>query len=135
MIIHGTSGGAAYRGLVLHDIWYRAIEYWKRQSSLNTVQMVPNADGSYTFVVAHTDPGVANWLDTGGLGEVFALHRWQGLPPEGSGHRTPTIRSEVIKLKDLESRLPPGVKRIGTAERKGSLQRRLAAYQRRFVDC
>jgi hypothetical protein len=134
MIINSTSGGAAYRGLVLHDIWYRAIEYWKRQSSLNTAQMVPDADGSYTFVVAHTDPGVANWLDTGGLGEVFALHRWQGLPPEGSGQRTPTIRSEVIELKDLESRLPPGVKRIGTAERKASLERRLAAYQRRFVD-
>ncbi len=134
MIITSTSGGAAYRGIVLHDIWYRAIEYWKRQSSLNTAQMVPDADGSYTFVVAHTDPGVANWLDTGGLGEIFALHRWQGLPPEGSGHATPTIRSEVIKLKDLESRLPPGVQRIGAAERGRSLERRQAAYQRRFVD-
>jgi hypothetical protein len=134
MIITSTSGGAAYRGIVLHDIWYRAIEYWKRQSSLNTAQMVPDADGRYTFVVAHTDPGVANWLDTGGLGEIFALHRWQGLPPEGSGHATPTIRSEVIKLKDLESRLPPGVQRIGAAERRQSLERRQAAYQRRFVD-
>jgi len=134
MIITSTSGGAAYRGIVLHDIWYRAIEYWKRQSSLNTAQMVPDADGRYTFVVAHTDPGVANWLDTGGLGEIFALHRWQGLPPEGSGHATPTIRSEVIKLKDLESRLPPGVQRFGAAERGQSLERRQAAYQRRFVD-
>lgn len=135
MIITSTSGGAAYRGLVLHDVWYRAIEYWKRQSSLNIAQIVPDADGRYTFVVAHTDPGIANWLDTGGLGEVFALHRWQGLPPEGSDHATPTIHSEVIKLKDLESRLPPGVQRIGKAERKESLKRRLAAYQRRFIDC
>ena len=134
MIITSTSGVAAYRGIVLHDIWYRAIEYWKRQSSLNTTQMVPDADGRYTFVVAHTDPGVANWLDTGGLGEVLALHRWQGIPGEGSGHDTPTIRSEVIKLKDLESRLPPGVQRIGVAERKQSLERRLASYQRRFID-
>ena len=134
MIITSTSGDAAYRGIVLHDIWYRAIEYWKRQSSLNTGQMVPDADGRYTFVVAHTDPGIANWLDTGGLGETFALHRWQGLPREGSGHAPPTIRSEVIKLKDLESRLPPGVRRIGAAERRQSLERRLAAYQRRFAD-
>jgi len=134
MIITSTSGGAAYRGIVLHDIWYRAIEYWRRQSSLNTGQMVPDADGRYTFVVAHTDPGIANWLDTGGLGEIFALHRWQGLPPEGSGHAAPTIRSEVIKLKDLESRLPPGVQRIGAAERRQILEQRLAAYQRRFAD-
>ncbi len=134
MIITSTSGDAAYRGIVLHDIWYRAIEYWKRQSSLNTSQMVPDADGRYTFVVAHADPGVANWLDTGGLGETFALHRWQGLPPEGSGHAAPTIRSEVIKLKDLESRLPPGVQRIGAVERRQILERRQAAYQRRFAD-
>jgi hypothetical protein len=134
MIITSTAGGAAYWGIVLHDIWYRAIEYWKRQSSLNTAQMVPDADGRYTFVVAHTDPGVANWLDTGGLAEIFALHRWQGLPSEGSGHATPTIRSEVVKLKDLESRLQPGVQRMRAAERKQSLERRLAAYQRRFAD-
>lgn len=134
MIITSTPGGAVYRGIVLHDIWYRAIEYWRRQSSLNTGQMIPDADGRYTFVVAHADPGVANWLDTGGLGEIFALHRWQGLPPEGSGHAAPTIRSEVIKLKDLESRLPPGVQRIGAAERRQVLEQRLAAYQRRFVD-
>jgi hypothetical protein len=134
MIITSTSGGAAYRGLVLHDIWYRAIEYWKRQSSLNTAQMVPDADGRYTFVVAHTDPGVANWLDTGGLGEVFALHRWQGLPPEGSGHALPTIQSQVIKLKHLENGLPSGVQRMSAADRKRSLIARLAAYQRRFAD-
>ena len=58
----------------------------------------------------------------------------QGLPPEGSGHHIPTIRSEVIKLRDLESRLPPGVQRIGAAERGQSLEQRQAAYQRRFVD-
>ncbi|ONH22238.1 hypothetical protein BL253_36315 [Pseudofrankia asymbiotica] len=26
-------------------------------------------DGTFTFVLAHEDPGVANWLDTTGLGE------------------------------------------------------------------
>jgi hypothetical protein len=134
MIITSGSGGAAYRGIVLHDVWYRAIEYWKRQSSLNTAQMVPDADGQYTFVVAHADPGVANWLDTGGLGEIYALHRWQGLPPHDAAEDAPKIRSEVIKLKDLDRKLPSAVQRIDAAERKRRLERRLASFQRRFVD-
>jgi hypothetical protein len=135
MIITSTAEGANYRGIVLHDIWFRAIEYWKRQSSLNTLQMTPDEDGRYTFVVAHTDPGVANWLDTGGLGEVFAIHRWQGLPAEGGGYAMPTIRSEVVKLKDLESRMPSGTKKMSAPDRKRSLENRLAGYERRFVDC
>jgi hypothetical protein len=134
MIITSTPGGAAYRNIVLHDVWYRAIEYWRLQSSLNNAQMVADADGKHTFVVAHTDPGVANWLDTGGLGEIYALHRWQGVPPEGSGHDAPTICSKVVKLKDLDSQLPRGVQRIDAAARKRSLERRLTSYYRRFVD-
>jgi len=57
MIITSNAAGAAYRGLVLHDIWYRTIDYWKRQSSVNNGQMVANEDGRYTMVVSHRDPG------------------------------------------------------------------------------
>jgi hypothetical protein len=134
MIITSNVAGAAYRGLVLHDIWYRTIDYWKCQSSLNNAQMTPNEDGRYTMVVSHQDPGVANWLDTGGLPEVYALHRWQGLPVQG-GSEAPKIQSEVVKLDGLGARLPAGVKRVTPAEREQQLQRRRAAFQRRFIDC
>jgi hypothetical protein len=133
MIVTGNIAGAAYRDFVLHDVWYLTIEYWKRQSSLNNGQMVLNDDGRCTMVVSHRDPGVANWLDTGGLQEVYALHRWQGLPLEG-GPEAPKIESEVIKLKDLESKLPAGVKRMTPGERERQLERRRAAFQRRFID-
>ncbi len=133
MIVTSNAAGAAYRSFVLHDVWYRTIEYWQRQSSLNNAQMVPNQDGRYTLVVAHRDPGVANWLDTGGLKETYALHRWQGLPIEG-GTEAPNIESEVIKLKDLGSILPSGVRRMTPDEREQQLQVRRAAYQRRLVD-
>ena len=134
MIVTSNAAGAAYRDFVLHDVWYRTIEYWERQSSLNNGQMVPDEDGRYTLVVAHRDPGVANWLDTGGLHEVYALHRWQGLPLEGGSPQAPKIQSEVIKLRDLDSKLPAGVRRITPREREQQLERRRSAFQRRFID-
>ena len=32
-----------------------------------------NDDGSFTFVVAHDDPGISNWLDTEGhmMGNIY----------------------------------------------------------------
>ena len=100
MIITSTAAGAAYRNFVLHDVWYRSIEYWTRQSSLNNAQMAPNEDGRYTLVVAHRDPGVANWLDTGGLHELYALHRWQGLPVT-SGPKRRTSSHESSSCRSL----------------------------------
>jgi hypothetical protein len=41
--------------------------YWSRTGSMNMSQMAAESDGSFTYVVAHQDPGVYNWLDTGGL--------------------------------------------------------------------
>jgi hypothetical protein len=31
--------------------------------SLNKAQSEPNADGTWTYVLANTDPGVHNWVD------------------------------------------------------------------------
>jgi hypothetical protein len=133
MIVTSTAAGAAYRNFVLHDVWYRSIEYWNRQSSLNNAQMAPNEDGRYTLVVAHRDPGVANWLDTGGLHELYALHRWQGLPLTDTAE-VPRIESRVVKLEELDSVLPAGVKRMTAREREQQLDRRRSAFQRRFRD-
>ena len=38
------------------------------QSSLNGHQAVADSDGVVRAVIAHEDPGVANWLDTAGHG-------------------------------------------------------------------
>jgi hypothetical protein len=133
MIVTSNIAGAAYRDFVLHDVWYRTIEYWKRQSSLCNAQMTLNEDGRCTMVVSHSDPGVANWLDTGGLREIYALHRWQGLPVNG-GPEAPKVESEIIKLRDLQSKLPAGVGHMTPAEREAQLKRRRTAFLRRFID-
>lgn len=68
---------AGYLGFQLADTWGVALEYVERTGSLNATQVKRNSDGSITYVIAAEDPGVHNWLDTGGLRQgIFAI-RWQ----------------------------------------------------------
>lgn len=132
MVITASEAGAAYHDFILHDVFYLTIEYWKRQTSLAAGQMAKDADGRCTFVVAHEDPGVHNWVDTGGLYELYALRRWQGLPREGGPE--PQITSRVVPLKDIESALPAGVKRVTREERAAQLSQRHRDFWRRFAE-
>jgi len=133
MVVTATDAGAAFRDFVLHDVWYLTIEYWQRQTSLTAGQMVADDDGRYTFVIAHEDPGVHNWLDTGGLHEIYALHRWQGLPRDESTP-LPQITSRVIPLSDLARALPKGVRTLSRTERAEQLARRQRDFLVRFAE-
>jgi hypothetical protein len=44
------------------------------------VTITANADGTVTYVIASTDPGAANWLDTTGYRDGFGILRWQAIP-------------------------------------------------------
>jgi len=70
----------------------------RRLVSLNRVQTVSEDDGSFRMVLAHRDPGVANWLDTRGLphGTMF----WRFLLPEEQPH---DLDTEVVQLDSLRS--------------------------------
>ena len=49
--------------------WWETIDYGRHQSSLNGHQAVIDDDGVLRVVIAHHDPGIANWLDTAGHSE------------------------------------------------------------------
>lgn len=132
MVITASDAGAAYHDFILHDVFYLTIEYWKRQTSLAAGQMAKDADGRCTIVVAHEDPGVHNWVDTGGLYELYALRRWQGLPRAGGPE--PQITSRVVPFKDLDGALPAGVKRVTREERAAQLSQRHRDFWRRFAE-
>ena len=76
-IITASAAGALFRNMVLTDHTWRTFNYWDRQTSLNPGQMAPDEDGRFTFVAAHEDLGVHNWLDAGGVRELKVGHRWQ----------------------------------------------------------
>ena len=44
----------------------QTLDYTRGQISLNRNQIESEADGTYRIVIAHEDPGVANWLDVQG---------------------------------------------------------------------
>ena len=91
---------------------------------------VPDGDGLYRLVIARSDPGVANWLDTGGARHVFAFVRWQGLPP---GAPPPHLKLTMTTLDKLDDLLPADTRRVSPEERKAAIAARQAAYARRIT--
>ena len=78
--------------------WTITDNYWDQQTSLNNAssQAKPNADGTYTVVISKNDPGVANWVSTGGLNQGTVSIRFQDL-----GDEAPMVSSRVVKIEDL----------------------------------
>ena len=133
LIITTNAAGARFRNAVLHDVFSLTLSYWSHTSSLNMTQMAADDDGRFTFVVAHDDPGVHNWLDTCGLNRMIFGHRWQSFPRDGS-HETPAISARAVKFSELKAALPPEVRRIDETGRREQLARREAGFKRRFID-
>jgi hypothetical protein len=67
ILVTTARGDARYTGSQVVDPWMIAPDARRHQTSLNLSQARPNADGGFSYVIASTDPGIANWLDTDGL--------------------------------------------------------------------
>lgn len=133
IIVNYDPAGAAYSGPVMQDWWFRTIDYWNSQTSLTLGHSVPDADGTVTTVVSVRDPGVHNWIGTGGLHDVLVVQRWQGLPKQ-QVRNGPAISVRLVKLPDLPAALPQGTLMVGEAQRREQIERRKAAFLRRLID-
>jgi hypothetical protein len=133
LIATANAAGAQFRNTMLTDLFHMSISYWSSTSSLNMLQMTADQDGRFTYVVAHQDPGVHNWLNTNGLARTIFGHRWQAIPSSYTGE-TPAISVRVVKFKDLPKELPPGVAGIDARGREQQLAARAAGFRQRFVD-
>jgi hypothetical protein len=124
--------GARYVGFDLADPWLVSRDHIVATGSLNNRQAKPNTDGTYTYVVATHDPGVANWLDTGGGHSGKILIRWQVLPehakPDGAVREV-----KVVRLSELRNALPAGFQSVSAEERKIQDQDRAASYAHRYA--
>ena len=110
---------------VIDPLWNQ-VELVYRQTSLNGGTARIDSDGRFRAVLAHEDPGVHNWLDTGGneVGELIG--RWYRC----SDHPIPTLTK--VRLADLRDHLPGDTPAITPAEREAALhQRRIGAQLRR----
>jgi hypothetical protein len=126
LIIEVTPPEGVYWSFSLGNTWWETIDYGNRQSSLNGHQAVLDDDGNVRVVVAHQDPGIANWLDTAGHSEgaiILRCVRTDSAP-------TPTTR--VVPFDQLTRELPATTRRVSPGERADVIDSRRRAISRRF---
>ncbi|MBB5414773.1 DUF1214 domain-containing protein [Paraburkholderia atlantica] len=115
-----------YWNVQLNDALFNALDYIDHQSSLNGHQAHVDEDGYFRAVIAHRDPGVVNWLDTGGVNRGTAIGRWYGC----SSEPVPTLKR--VPLSELRNHLPAGTRFVDATERERILRdRRIGAQLRR----
>lgn len=111
-----------YWGFQLGDVWSRSLNFTQRQTSLNMSSVTADEDGACRVVVAHTDPGIANWLDTTGRRQGTVVFR---------NYKTfsqPVPSTMKVKLADLAQHLPPATRRVSPDQRAATLEARRLAY-------
>ncbi|WP_430330798.1 DUF1214 domain-containing protein [Rhodococcus sp. ACT016] len=129
LILEVTPPECHFWNIHLGDYWGQSLDYTYRQTSLNGHQAVLDDDGVFRAVVAHRDPGVANWLDTAGNTFTRCVYRWWlttsiDLP-------TPTVRK--VMFDDVLAELPSTTTRIDESGRRAVLARRRAAVLKRYM--
>jgi len=111
---------ARYWHVQLVDLWFGSLDYANRQTSLHGHQLSRDADGRVRVVVAHRDPGVANWLDTAGHHEGILQYRYVWT------RNAPQPDARIVAFESLSTVLPPDTRRVNPEERR----RAIAARQR-----
>jgi hypothetical protein len=131
LIINLRTGGAEYFTVPVTNVWGCTNEIINGTGCLNKWSSVANPDGSYSFVVSRTDPGVYNWVDTSGTDDGIITLRWAEFP---GGRAGPEVGadSKLVKLSELKTALPAGTKWVTAAERKAQIETRAKAYLRRL---
>ena len=131
-VVDVSDGGAEYFTVPLSNIWGTTLDILDRTGSLNKAQSTANADGSYTYVISATDPGVANWIDSDGLHEGILTLR---MAEFGEAGPQPDLGAQgrVVKLDRLDTEVAH-LPRVSAEERANELATRRKAYLRRLPE-
>lgn len=157
LILEAAPPIGSYWGVQMANALWNTLDFANRQTSLNNGQLDREPDGSIRIVIAHRDPGVANWLDTlghqrGALALRFTrttngpkerrseptlassrsdwLEKWDEDSQAASGispYPVPTLR--VVRLADLDRELPHA-RRVTPDERRRVVDERLDQVRR-----
>ena len=116
-----------YWSFSIGNPWWETIDYANHQSSLNGHQATVDDDGVMRAVIAHHDPGIANWLDTAGHSAGPVILRCVRT------ETAPVPFTRVVRFSGLDEALPAGTRRMTPEEREAALQARRRAVSRRFA--
>jgi hypothetical protein len=144
---------AGYLGILMSNPWMCSVAYDSRTASLNDAQAQRDDEGTYTFVLSPRDPGVHNWLDTGGLRTGLFLARWERFetepvpvpePVEGAqaaawqpDNRIERAVREIhrVPLADVAEVIPAGQELVDAPRRAELNAQRRLAYEVRVHGC
>jgi hypothetical protein len=131
LVVTVDPGNAGYFVVPVYNDWTITDDYWNEQTSLNNAHAVANRDGTYTLVISPTDPGVRNWVSTGGLHQGTISIRFQDL--DASSSMLPTVNSQVVSLDQLPAVLPATTVYVTPQQRLDQIALRKAGFNKRFA--
>ena len=90
-------------------------------------QSKPDETEIIHYVISKKDPGVWNWLDTGGLRRGLIMIRWQGSKTAPQNK----MDSQLIDVSEIKSVLPEE-SFVSPDERKAQMERRADVISKRY---
>ena len=87
-----TKGEPSYWSWVLQNVWGETPDWRDRPIVLNNRDVERDTSGRVRIVVAHSDPGQANWMDMSGHPRLLLSLRWRGESP------LPKVTTRVVPL-------------------------------------
>ena len=107
---------------------FELIDPYGAISSRNHTQTQVSADGRVRFVLAATDPGVPNWLDTQARATGLCTLRWFW----PTSDERPDVSAQRMPAAEIAAALPPDTPRVSATERAAELAARQAHLRWRF---
>lgn len=99
LLVEADVPTARYWGIQLYRMHtFELVDPWDHISSRNQTQTVRSPDGKLRWVLAHEDPGHANWLDTAGRRSGLCTLRWFWPTSDA----TPEPKTRLLKLDEVE---------------------------------
>jgi hypothetical protein len=124
-------GTAKYMTVPVSNLWGTTMDPVHHLSSRNLDQVKKDPDGSFTVVVAETDPGLENWVDTEGLSEGMLFLRWAAIADSSPSAPKPAVESKVVPLAELPAAVP-GLGKVDKAAREAEVRQRAQDYDLRW---
>jgi hypothetical protein len=95
--VHDPPNEFLYWGLTTASAWMESLDYRYTTTNLNNHTAARSEDGNWRLVISSTDPGVANWIDTGGRKEGYMIVRWV------LADRPPHPACELVPIDSLKT--------------------------------
>jgi hypothetical protein len=128
LILESEIPNAKYWNAQLGDICWRVLDYAYHHTSINGHQARLDRDGRFRGVIAHSDPGIANWLDTLGNTQGILIFRFYRFD------RQVMPKVWKVKLKELWQHLPEDTHRMTPDERVAVQRARTQAVRARYQE-